>query len=187
MGFRRLIQGFRKGWIPKTALGYREEEGRQAFESGKLLFLRNWDYMYYFSNQPGEGSRVVGKFGVTMLPGPSALGGFNLAISQFARHPKTALEFIKWFTSEREQRALATDYLVPPALRSLYDDPQLLQSIPYLSVLKESIDTAKNRPMTPYYDKVSEAVRDNMLAAIHGNKSPDQAISDLAKTLQEDL
>lgn len=46
VGLRFLADGVRDGWISRDALGYKEEESRQAFQDGRLLFLRNWPYVY---------------------------------------------------------------------------------------------------------------------------------------------
>ena len=43
-GIGILARGVRDGWIPREALEYKEEESRQAFQDGRLLFLRNWPY-----------------------------------------------------------------------------------------------------------------------------------------------
>jgi len=45
-GLEELVNGFKTGAIPKAAITYKEEESRRAFQEGKLLFLRNWPYVY---------------------------------------------------------------------------------------------------------------------------------------------
>ena len=45
-GLSELVDAYKNGNIPKQAITYKEEQGRQAFQSGKLLFLRNWPYVY---------------------------------------------------------------------------------------------------------------------------------------------
>ena len=41
-----VIDAFKSNVIPKEALEWKEEDGRGAFESGKLLFYRQWPYQY---------------------------------------------------------------------------------------------------------------------------------------------
>ena len=106
-GLDTLVNGFKDGWIPKEAITYKEEEGRRAFQQGKLLFLRNWPYVYSLANKAGKESAIAGKFGVAPLPGPSALGGHNHAISKFTKNKKTAFEFIKFLTAPDGQAILA--------------------------------------------------------------------------------
>jgi multiple sugar transport system substrate-binding protein len=64
-------------------------------------------------------------------------------------------------------------------LASLYDDPALIAEMPYLPALKESIENAVPRPVTPFYPAVSKAIQDNTAAAIKGEKQVDQAIADI--------
>ena len=66
------------------------EEGRRAFMSGKLLFMRNWPYVYNLASKPDPANKVKDKFGVAPPPGFSAtgsssLGGLNLAVSPSPR------------------------------------------------------------------------------------------------------
>ncbi|CAM5309502.1 ABC transporter substrate-binding protein OS=Streptomyces glaucescens OX=1907 GN=SGLAU_08690 PE=4 SV=1 [Streptomyces glaucescens] len=125
-GIGFLARGVREGWIPKAALGYKEEESKQAFQDGRLLFLRNWPYAYAVAS--GEGSKVAGKIGAVPLPGPdgpgtSVLGGSNLAVSSHARHPDSAARLIAYLTSESVQRQVLTRGALPPVRAALYDDP----------------------------------------------------------------
>src|SRR5947199_5180223 len=96
-GLDFLVQGFQNGTIPKEAITYKEEEGRRAFQDGKLAFHRQWPYQYAKANATDGSSKVAGKFAVAPLPGlsgtgKSSLGGHNLAISKFAKNKGSALE-----------------------------------------------------------------------------------------------
>ncbi|BAS14724.1 trehalose/maltose-binding protein MalE [Arthrobacter sp. Hiyo8] len=41
-GLNNLVTAYKSGNIPTQGVTYQEEQGRQSFEDGKLLFLRNW-------------------------------------------------------------------------------------------------------------------------------------------------
>ena len=71
-GIGFLARGVREGWIRRQALTYKEEESKQAFQDGRLLFLRNWPYAYAVASAPG--SPVAGKVGAVPLPGPARAG-----------------------------------------------------------------------------------------------------------------
>jgi Bacterial extracellular solute-binding protein len=94
--------GIRDGWIPGTAQAYDEEQSRRAFQSGQAVFMRNWPYAYDLLT--AQDSPVKDDVGVAKLPGPSALGRANLAISRFSRRKKTALEFIRFLATDEAQR-----------------------------------------------------------------------------------
>ncbi len=184
-GLSFLVDAYKNGDIPKEAITYQEEEGRQAFEAGKLLFLRNWAYVYNLAKTDGS-SVVKGKFAVAPEPGPngvgaSTLGGHSLGMSVYSKHKATALDFMKFYESSSIQRRLLVKDSNAPVLKSLYTDPSLLSNpnLGYLKTLGDSLATAKSRPVTPFYPGVTAAIEDNAYAAIKGDKSVDQALKDM--------
>ncbi|GAB3969003.1 ABC transporter substrate-binding protein [Actinoallomurus acanthiterrae] len=186
-GLNFLVQGFKSGMIPKEAISYKEEESRRAFEKGNLVFLRNWPYQYALSNKKGD-SKVVGKFAVAPLPGLNGpgsptLGGHNLAISKFAQNKATALDFIKYLTSEQTERANLIASSEAPTLASLYDDPELQKKFPYLQTLKASLQNAKPRPQAVRYGDVTTAIQEAAYSALTGKSTADQALADLQTKL----
>jgi multiple sugar transport system substrate-binding protein len=187
-GLSRLADAYKAGDIPKQAITYTEEEGRASFEAGKLLFLRQWPYVYSLATTDGS-SKVKGKFAVAPLPGDSgpgasSLGGHNAAISAYSAHKASAFDFLKFLETEESQRWFVTQASNAPALQALYDDPALVKKSPYLPVLKTSILNAVPRPVSPFYPAVTKAVQDNAYAAIKGDKNVQQALTDMQAAIQ---
>lgn len=187
-GLTRLTDAFKNGDIPAEAITYQEEQGRMAFEAGKLLFLRNWPYVYSLAKTDGS-STVKNTFGVAPLPGVngpgvSSLGGHNAAISVYSKHKATAFEFLKFLQSEETQKFFVTQGSLAPVLSALYDDAALNTQLPYLSTLKTSIANAVPRPVSPFYPAITTAVQDNTYAALKGDKTVDQALKDMAAAIQ---
>ncbi|MFF7974713.1 extracellular solute-binding protein [Streptomyces sp. NPDC007905] len=185
-GIGFLARGLREGWIPKAALTYKEEESKQAFQDGRLLFLRNWPYAYAVASAPG--SQVAGKIGAVQLPGPdgpgkSVLGGSNLAVNTHARHPDSAARLIAYLTSESVQRQVLTRGALPPVRAALYDDPTLVRRFPYLPTLRAAVRTAAPRPKSPHYDQVSLVVQAVVHDALTGHETPAAAVRRLAREL----
>ncbi|MGX1543265.1 ABC transporter substrate-binding protein [Streptomyces adustus] len=185
-GIDFLAQGVREGWIPKAALSYKEEESKQAFQDGRLLFLRNWPYAYAVASAPG--SPVAGKVGAVRLPGPdgpgtSVLGGSDLAVNTHARHPDSAARLIAYLTSEQVQRQVLTLGALPPVRAALYTDPDLVRRFPYLPTLRSSVLSAAPRPKSPRYDQVSLVVQAVVHDAMTGHESSDAAVRRLAAEL----
>src|SRR6476661_5123603 len=117
-GLEALATAFKNGSIPQQAATFKEEESRQAFENGQLLFLRNWPYVFNLAKTDGS-SKVKNTFGIAPLPGmngpgASSLGGHNAAISVYSKHKATALDFLKFVTSEETQRFYATQGSLAP-------------------------------------------------------------------------
>ncbi|ANP52169.1 multiple sugar transport system substrate-binding protein [Streptomyces griseochromogenes] len=184
-GLDFLAGSVKDGTIPKEAVTYQEEDGRQAFQSGKLIFLRNWPYVYALA----EKSKAAGKFAVAPLPGlngpgSSSLGGHNLALSSFAKNKATALDFMKFFSSEDSAGTFLRDASLAPPYTDLYDNASLVKQYPYLPVLKQSILRAVPRPRVVQYGDVTSAIQQETYAALTGSKSSTQALKDLQNDLQ---
>jgi multiple sugar transport system substrate-binding protein len=188
-GLQFLVDGFKQGYIPREAITYKEEESRRAFQQGKLLFLRNWPYVYNLAKAPGKDSVVQDKFAVAPLPGPdglgaSTLGGYDLALSTYSKHKATAIDFMRFMESPDIQRAVLVDLGMAPVASAIYDDATLQAQVPYLATLKQSILKAKPRPSTPVYNEVTLAIEKNAYEALQGKKSVDDALKDMAADLQ---
>ncbi|MET4004565.1 multiple sugar transport system substrate-binding protein [Arthrobacter sp. UYCu511] len=182
-GLGNLVEAYKSGNIPKQALTYQEEQGRQSFEDGKLMFLRNWPYVYNLAKTDGS-STVKDTFGIAPLPGKdgpgaSTLGGHNLGVSVYSKNKATAKDFLAFMTSEETQKFYSTQGTLAPVLESLYTDPTLVEKLPYLPVLLTSIQNAVPRPVTPFYPAVTQAIQQNSFAALQGTKTVDQALTDM--------
>ncbi|MCZ2403344.1 ABC transporter substrate-binding protein [Paenarthrobacter sp. Z7-10] len=189
-GLNNLVKAYKDGNIPKEAITFQEEQGRQAFEAGKLLFLRNWPYVYNLAKTDGS-SKVKSTFGIAPLPGmtadkpgASSLGGHNLAVSVYSKNKATAKDFLTFMTSEETEKFYATQGSLAPVLTALYDDAALVKQLPYLPVLKTALQNAVPRPVTPFYPAVTKAIQDNAYAAMQGQKPVDQALSDMQSAIQ---
>ncbi|NES13772.1 MULTISPECIES: extracellular solute-binding protein [Micromonospora] len=128
-----------------------EEETRDLFEAG-LTHMRNWPARY-------RGLRSQ----VALLPLPSGiLGGQSLALVANAANVDASLRFIEFATSAAAQRVAAAHGLAP-ALTHVYDDPSLLQAMPYLEAVKSALEQAIPRPTHRHYRDFAAAVRRHVL------------------------
>jgi multiple sugar transport system substrate-binding protein len=186
-GLNFLVNGFKQGYIPKEALGFKETESLNAFEAGQLMFLRNWPYADAILK--GTGSKVIGKFDIAPLPGPtgqgaSSLGGHSVAISSYSKYKATDLDFLKFVESNAVQSYNLSQGSNAPVLAALYTDPTLVAKFPYLPTLLKSISTAVPRPVTPFYPAVTEAIETNVYAALQGTTSVESALKSLQAAIQ---
>ena len=123
---------------------------------------------------------LVGEKGV----GVSTLGGYNNGINVNSKHKETAKEFIEFIINEDNQMAFAKESF-PPVLAKIYDDEALIDEFPYLPALKESLENAKPRPVSPFYPAISKAVQDNVYAILIAGKSVDDATKDMADAIRQ--
>ncbi|MGK3956438.1 ABC transporter substrate-binding protein [Arthrobacter sp. R4] len=187
-GLNNLVEAFANGNIPAEAITYQEEESRRAFQDGNLLFLRNWPYVYNLATTEGS-SKVKDVLGMTALPGKdgpgaSSLGGHNAAVSVYSKNKATARDFVKFLIEEEQQKFFATQGSLAPVLGALYEDQELVAKLPYLPVLKTSIENAVPRPVTPFYPAVTQAIQENAYSALKGEKSAKQALADMQSSIE---
>jgi multiple sugar transport system substrate-binding protein len=187
-GLANLADAYKNGNIPKQAITYQEEQGRQAFEAGQLLFMRNWPYVYNLAKTDGS-SKVKNTFGIAPLPGlngpgASSLGGHNAAISVYSDHKATASDFLKYLNGAEFQKFELTQGSLAPVRADLYNDPTLQKKFPYLPTLLTSIQNAVPRPVSPYYPAVTKAIQDNAYAAIKGDKTPQAAVKAMSDAIK---
>jgi len=183
-------------WIgtitPSGALNYEEEESRALFQSGKAVFMRNWPYAYQLS-QAAE-SPIKDKVGVTVLPkgsGASArsaatMGGWNLSVSKFSKHPKEAAELALYLTGPEEQKRRAITAGYQPTIKSLYEDKEVLAANPSFAMLQGSFANSVPRPSTAtkgLYNQVSSAFFNAVQKVLNKQAKGKDALAELAEKL----
>jgi multiple sugar transport system substrate-binding protein len=104
-------------------------------------------------------------------PSRPPLGGLNLGVSTFSRHPHEAFEAAVCLRDAAKQVRYAVDGGLPPTLDALYRDPDVVRRFPFAELLRQSIQDAAPRPATPAYDDVSLAV----LSVLHPPAGVDPA------------
>jgi trehalose/maltose transport system substrate-binding protein len=180
-----LANGIKAGWIPAQDRTYEETQAQNAFLAGQFAFLDMWPDVYTAATTPGPGNKVYGKVGVTVLPGPSALGGANLAISAYSRHPAEALAFIRYLTDAQNERLMFTRGGFPPALTEPYDDPELRARYPDLKWVLKAINDARPRPAVTTYEQASQAIFGQVEQALQLQETPQQAITNMTRNLAQ--
>ncbi|MDX8526712.1 ABC transporter substrate-binding protein [Mesorhizobium sp. MSK_1335] len=185
-----------KGWIgtiaPPGVLAYQEEESRGVWQTGNAVFMRNWPYAYALGNS--ENSPIKGKFDVAPLPAgtgegdkPAAtLGGWNLAVSKYSKHPDDAIELVKFIASREMQkyRTLKTSNL--PTIAALYDDPDIARQQPIVPRWKQIFLNAQPRPSATARIKYNEA-SSLFWTAVHNTISGQGSASDNLADLEARL
>jgi ABC-type glycerol-3-phosphate transport system substrate-binding protein len=185
---RDLIAGSRV--TPPQALTWHEEESRFAFQNGHALFLRNWPYAWALMSRPG--SRVAGRFAVAPMPAApggeptAALGGSQLAVNAWSRHPAAAFRLIAYLTAPGQMLERAEAAGQYPARRSVYADPRLARAlgVPPSQVLRV-IERARARPATPIYSELSEILQIHLHRALAGQAEPAAALAAAAREMEE--
>jgi multiple sugar transport system substrate-binding protein len=147
-----------------------EEESRSLFQGDAGSFMVNWPYVYAAAEDAVKkgalAQSVVDDIGWARYPQaeagkPSAppLGGIDLAIGKFSHHPDQALEAVKCITSLQSNIEYMIQSGNPAARGAAFDDPGVRAKFPMADLIRESINEAGPRPITPYYGDVSVSVQ----------------------------
>jgi multiple sugar transport system substrate-binding protein len=175
-----MVDGVKNGTAANGVTTYMEEESRRYWESGKATFMRNWPYAYSLGDK--KGTKVAGKFKVMPFPTfegagkAGILGGHNNVVSVYSKNPGAALKWIDFFTGKDWQTTTFDQFSLAPTIASVYDDPAIQKKYPFASELKAAVSQAKARPVSPVYPQISQAIYNNVNAALSGKVSPADAM-----------
>jgi multiple sugar transport system substrate-binding protein len=186
-----MVSGLRQGAAPRAVVTYMEEQSRREFQGGRATFMRNWPYAYALAKR--KGSDIRGDFAVAPLPAfedagrAGVLGGHNLVISAYSENPGGALAMLQYLTSPEAMERDAVEYSLAPALARTYEDPDVEDALPFAAELRQAVQQAKSRPVTPVYPQVSQAIYENVYSALAGDTSPEDAIAQADREIEQAL
>jgi multiple sugar transport system substrate-binding protein len=161
---------------------------RQNLQAGNLLFGMSWGYVWNRSQGDAD-SLVKDKIGVIPLPGFTAnaaatcIGGWQIAISSFSKNKDAAYKLIRYLSSPEvsKMQAIAASHM--PVFPEVYADADVLKANPWFAQALPVVQTARSRPVSASYPRVSEIMRTNMNAYLAGAKTADAALADMQKDL----
>jgi trehalose/maltose transport system substrate-binding protein len=148
---------------PRGVTSYQEGESQTAFTDGNAAFMRNWPYAYSLSE--AKGAKVAGKFAVAPLPhgaggkSVATVGGWQLAVSKYSKHPDAAIEWVRYLTSKAVEKFDTITNSNVPTIPSLASDPQVKKAAPYLNPATAAVPRA-TRPSTALGAKYNEGSKD---------------------------
>ena len=178
---------------PRAVLGWREEQARFAFQNGQAAFMRNWPYAWALLEDETQ-SRVAGRFQVASMPrakngAPSAtLGGAALAINAKTEHPAQAFELIQFLAAPEQMLERAKELGQLPARYDLYADPRLSRALGRPAApLREIVEHARERPVTPVYAELSQILQIRLHRALTDQEAPEAALSAAADEMRRTL
>lgn len=140
-----IIENAAKGDLP-----YIDDKGNAtSVDTGNTVLTVNGEQNFLSAPYP---SVIEGQ------PAKVTIGGFNVAVAKTSKHPDLAFEALTCLRNEENQRNNAVAGGVPPTLESLYDDPAFQSAYPAWREVRESLDTAAVRPVSPAYQSISTLI-----------------------------
>ena len=159
-----ILRRFARSEIADPALATNTEDpARLRFQEGSSAFMLNWPFVFPSARE--DAPAIFQDMGWARYPGvtpgqPSRppLGGANLGVGAFSDHPDLTRDAIRCLVSPQLQATYAVQGGLPPTLARVYDDPAVRQEYPFADLLRESIDDAAPRPVSPAYNDISRAI-----------------------------
>ncbi len=178
-------------FVPPDVLNYMEEDSRAVWQAGNAAFMRNWGYAYTLGQ--AEDSPIRDKFEVVPLPGKEAgmsaatLGGWGVAVSRYSKNIEAASAFAIWVTSYDQLVDFHLARGEQPVQPALYEDPELVEALPYLVAMGDVLDFATARPGVAgaQYGAVSELYYTAVNAVLAGKVDAATAMGDLELALAD--
>lgn len=137
-----------------------ENDNRLAMESGTAAFELNYPFVY--PSMKADQPAIFANFKWAPYPAVSAdqpakvtIGGINLAVSAYSKHPAQAFDAALCLRNSENQLIGAVKGGVPPSLSALYSDPTLVAAYPFAQEIQTSLASAAVRPLTPFYQNLS--------------------------------
>jgi multiple sugar transport system substrate-binding protein len=168
-----------------------ENDNRLAMEAGTAAFQLNYPFVY--PSMKADNPTMVKNFKWApypeVIPGHPAhvtIGGIDIAVSSYSRHPKLAFQAALCLRNRANQLRGALVGGVPPTLISLYSDPKLFPGYPFHADILKELENAAVRPKTPVYQVVSINISHLVSppASISPTSTEKQMVSQINNALQ---
>jgi multiple sugar transport system substrate-binding protein len=139
-----------------------EDQSRIAFEAGKAAFEINYPFVWPAAAAAG----IQGKMGYapfpSVYPGTPphvSIGGYNLAVSSYSKHPDVDYQAIQCLIQPKNQLRDAIKGGLAPVSATIYDEPSFAKEYPFHALIKSQLQTYGIRPQTAAYADVTLAIQ----------------------------
>ncbi|GAB3041506.1 extracellular solute-binding protein [Sediminivirga luteola] len=136
------------------------------FQGDTGSFMVNWPFVYAATAASVDGGsldqEVLDDMAWTFYPATEEgtesrppLGGINIGVSSYSAHPDEAFQAIECIRSTDNQAEYMVTNGNPASDTRAYEDPEVQEQYPMADIIRESLERAAPRPMTPYYNEVT--------------------------------
>lgn len=189
-GLKKMVEIFTSDFVPSNITTFTEPESCTSFIEGQSVFIRNWPYQWFMSQDESQ-SKVVGKVAFAPLPkgdvkSASCLGGWLAMINKNSKNPDAAWEFLKFLAGPEGQKIAAVDGGLAPTYIPLYDDPDVVKVNPHFGDkgFVEGLKVAVPRPVSPIWPKLSEIMQIEISKALAGQQTVEEAVANMEQQMK---
>jgi multiple sugar transport system substrate-binding protein len=167
-----------------------EGPGQVAFQSGTAAFMIN--YPFVWSGTMKGNPKVFKDMGYAYFPEVTpgippkvSIGGYNLGISAYSKHPNLDFQAVQCLTQDKNQTRDAIKGGLAPVASSIYDQPAFEKAYPFHQLIKQQLQTYGIRPQTPAYADVTLAIQKTLSPL--SNIDPKTVVSTLRNEIKLSL
>ena len=178
--------------VPPEAMTWEFDEIVAGGQSDRYAMVQMFAPYGTLLNDP-KISKTGGRWAWTTVPGPHSkdegrtwIDGHSLGVPKYARHKAWSLAFIQMCCSREWQKRAMIRGNAPP-LRSVLEDPDMIERIGWPPIAARAIETGTPTPAYPVWDTLEIQMRSALSQALFGQKSAKQALDDLAIDWQRSL
>lgn len=138
-----------------------EDNARLVMEGGNAAFELNWPYVYAAAQKKPDFAKNFKWAPYPTVSGDAAkvtVGGINYAVSNYTTHPDEAFDAVLCLRGAESQKLAALKDGVPPTIKSVYDEPEMVDAYPMKDDILKTLENASVRPRTPAYQNVSTVI-----------------------------
>jgi multiple sugar transport system substrate-binding protein len=176
-----------------------EESARAAFQNGTAWAMLNWPYIYGLGRENASKDpnfkAIFDDYAWARYPRvdankPSAppIGGAMIGVGAYTPAAKRPLAFeaAACITSPESQKLRMLTLGEPATRAGIYDDKEILEKYPFAPLIRDSIDQAAPRPLSPFYNDVTIAVQRTWHppGSVNPSKTPKESNDLIAKALK---
>jgi multiple sugar transport system substrate-binding protein len=147
---------------PEGMSNNKEDQARLGFESGSSDFEVNYTFVWASAAEAGT-QKTMGFARYPRVdsdkPSKVTLGGINLGISAYSKHPDLAFEAAQCIGKPENQVIAAELGGLAPSTESVYEDKKVKEAFPFGNLMQQSIDEGVPRPVNPAYSDISLAIQ----------------------------
>lgn len=167
-----------------------EDDARLQFQGGNAAFQLNWPFVYP-AMQEGAPD-LAAKVKWARYPGVDAgtpskvtIGGYNLAVSRYSKHPEEAFEAALCLRNAEHQKFSAINDGVPPTIESVYAEPEMAEAYPMRDTILEELRDPATRPLSPAYQNISTVMSATLSPP--ASIDPEKTAKELRKSIKDAL
>jgi multiple sugar transport system substrate-binding protein len=160
------------------------------FKAGNVIFAINWGFAWD-RFQVDADSKVKGMVDVMPMARSSetsksatCIGGWQWAVSAFSKNKPIAAKLAQYMSTPNVARFLAVEGSLLPVFSATFTDPAYMAKVPWASGAGVIATFGRNRPVSPRYGEVSDAIRNATSAMLARKVTPQQGVAELSAKLK---